>query len=126
MKLQYLPLLIGLVETCPVKSLDTHTALSAAEFSVGHKLAMADDLIYASVLACGSELMIDPQCGFCGVAKSTLLVQRGHHMSAKMLSPTSHQFPRFNSEMQLQLQVSVRNFLRRLLLHDAVFIFAGQ
>uniref|UniRef100_E6QX87 PIN domain-containing protein n=1 Tax=mine drainage metagenome TaxID=410659 RepID=E6QX87_9ZZZZ len=48
---------IGITEACQVKPLDTHTALSAAEFSAVHKLAMADAIVYATAIACGGELM---------------------------------------------------------------------
>ena len=48
---------IGLTETCLVRPLDTRIALSAADLSVRHKLAMADSVVYASALAAGGQLL---------------------------------------------------------------------
>lgn len=48
---------IGLTEACLVRPLDTRIALSAADFSVRHKLAMADAIVYASALAAGAQLL---------------------------------------------------------------------
>ena len=48
---------IGLTETCLVRPLDTRIALSAADLSVRHKLAMADSIVYASALAAGGQLL---------------------------------------------------------------------
>lgn len=48
---------IGLTEVCLVQPLDTRIALSAAELSARHKLAMADAVVYASTLAFGGTLV---------------------------------------------------------------------
>lgn len=48
---------MGITEACLVKPLDTCTALTAAELSISHKLAMADAVVYATALACSGELI---------------------------------------------------------------------
>jgi predicted nucleic acid-binding protein len=48
---------IGLTETCLVRALDTRIALSAADLSTRHKLAMADAVVYATALAVGGKLL---------------------------------------------------------------------
>ena len=48
---------IGLTEACLVKPLDTRIALTAADLSMHHKLAMADAVVYASALAAGARLI---------------------------------------------------------------------
>lgn len=48
---------IGLTETCQVRTLDTRIALSAADISARYRLAMADAIVYASALAAGGQLL---------------------------------------------------------------------
>jgi toxin FitB len=48
---------IAFTETCAVADLDTATALSAAELSIKHKLAMADAIVYATALAHDADLL---------------------------------------------------------------------
>ena len=48
---------IGLTEACLVRALDTRIALSAADLSARHKLAMADAIVYATALAVGGKLL---------------------------------------------------------------------
>ena len=48
---------IGLTEACLVRALDTRIALSAADLSARHKLAMADAIVYATALAVGRKLL---------------------------------------------------------------------
>ena len=48
---------IGLTEVCLVRPLDTRLALSAADLSARHKLAMADAIVYATALAAGGQLL---------------------------------------------------------------------
>ena len=48
---------IGLTEACLVRALDTHIALSAADLSTRHKLAMADAIVYATALATSGQLL---------------------------------------------------------------------
>lgn len=48
---------IGITEACRVRPLDTRTALSAADYSVRYKLAMADAVVYASAMANGDKLV---------------------------------------------------------------------
>lgn len=48
---------IGLTEACQTRALDTRVALSAADLSMRHKLAMADAVVYASALAAGARLI---------------------------------------------------------------------
>lgn len=48
---------IGLTEGCQVRQLDTRIALSAADLSATHKLAMADAIVYATTLAVRGKLL---------------------------------------------------------------------
>ena len=48
---------IGLTEACLVRAIDTRIALSAADLSARHKLAMADAIVYATALSVGGKLL---------------------------------------------------------------------
>ncbi len=48
---------IGLTEACRVRPLDTRIALSAADLSARHKLAMADAIVYATALSVDGKLL---------------------------------------------------------------------
>ena len=48
---------IAFTQTCIVVELDTAIALSAAELSERHNLAMADAIVYATALLQGAELL---------------------------------------------------------------------
>ena|SRR5579871_4495289 len=48
---------IAFTTTCVVASLDTATALSAAELCARHKLATADAIVYATALRHGADVL---------------------------------------------------------------------
>lgn len=66
---------IAFTETCVVADLTTPIALSAAELSARHKLAMADAIVYATAITHGSDLLTCDR-HFEGLAGVTLVPKR--------------------------------------------------
>ena len=66
---------IAFTETCVVADLTTPIALSAADLSARHKLAMADAIVYATAIAHGAHLLTCDR-HFEGLAGVTLVPKR--------------------------------------------------